>query len=137
MLLRFPTYGYRHVTKQLQRERPGVNHKRVLRVIRDNDLLAVIKCHVRTMQSGHRDGRYPNLVTGLAIVHPDQVWSADITYIGLRQHFVYLAIILDVFTRSLCGWHLGRTLSSDLALTALDRALPQHNPEIHHSDQGV
>jgi len=71
------------------------------------------------------------------MIRPDQVWCADIAYIRLRHQFVYLAIILDVFTRSLRGWHLGRTLSSDLALTALDRALAWHEPEIQHSDQDV
>ena len=137
VLLRFPTYGYRRVTKQLQREEHAVNHKRVLRVMRENDLLAVVKRRVRTTQSGHSYGRYPNLVKDLVIVRPDQVWCADITYISLQHQFVYLAIILDVFTRSLRGWHLGRTLSSDLAVKALQRALAHHTPEVHHSDQGV
>jgi transposase InsO family protein len=137
VLLRFPTYGYRRVTEQLRREKHIVNHKRVLRVMRENDLLAVVKGRTRTTQSKHNYGRYPNLVQDIVIVRPDQVWCADITYIRLRRQFIYLAIILDVFTRSLRGWHLGRTLSSDLALTALDRALTQHQPQIHHSDQGV
>ena len=137
VLLRFPTYGYRRVTEQLHREGDGVNHKRVLRVMRANDLLAVVKRGVRTTQSNHRYGRYPNLVKGLEVVHPDEVWCADITYVRLQWQFVYLAIILDVFTRSLRGWHLGLTLSSDLALTALERALTRRKPEIHHSDQGV
>jgi len=137
VLLRFPRYGYRRVTEQLCREKHIVNHKRVLRVMRENDLLAIVKRHVRTTQSDHDYGRYPNLVQDIVIVRPDQVWCADITYVRLRRQFVYLALILDVFTRSLRGWHLGRSLSSDLALTALDRALAQHHPEIHHSDQGV
>jgi len=137
VLLRFPTYGYRRVTEQLHREEHIVNHKRVLRVMRENDLLAIVKQRVRTTQSNHEYGRYPNLVQGVVIIRPDQVWCADITYIRLRRQFVYLAIILDVFTRSLRGWHLGRTLSSDLAVTALDRALAQRRPEIHHSDQGI
>jgi putative transposase len=137
VLLRFPTYGYRRVTEQLRREKHIVNHKRVLRVMRENDLLAIVKGRTRTTQSKHDYGRYPNLVQDIVIVRPDQVWCADITYIRLRREFIYLAIILDLFTRSLRGWHLGRTLSSDLALTALDRALTQHQPEIHHSDQGV
>jgi transposase InsO family protein len=137
VLLSFPTYGYRRVTEQLHREGYGVNHKRVLRVMRVNDLLAVVKRGVRTTQSKHRYGRYPNLVKGLEVVRPDEVWCADITYIRLQWQFVYLAIILDVFTRSLRGWHLGLTLSSDLALTALERALTQRKPGIHHSDQGV
>jgi putative transposase len=137
VLLRFPTYGYRRVTKQLHRESHPVNHKRVLRVMRENDLLAVVKRGVQTTQSGHNYGRYPNLVKDLDVVRPDQVWCADITYVRLRLQFVYLAIILDIFTRSLRGWHLGRTLSSDLASTALERALTERQPEIHHSDQGV
>lgn len=137
VLLRFPTYGYRRVTKQLHREQHQVNHKRVLRVMRVNDLLAVVKRRVQTTQSGHHYGRYPNLVKDLEVVRPDQVWCADITYVRLRRQFVYLAIILDVFTRSLRGWHLGRSLSSELALTALERALSERQPEIHHSDQGV
>jgi putative transposase len=137
VLLRFPTYGYRRVTAQLHREEHIVNHKRVLRVMHENDLLAIVQQRVRTTQSNHEYGRYPNLVQDIVVVRPDQVWCADITYIRLRRQFVYLAIILDLFTRSLRGWHLGRTLSSDLALTALDRALAQRRPEIHHSDQGV
>lgn len=137
VLLRFPTYGYRRVTEQLHREGCGANHKRVLRVMGANDLLAVVKHGIRTTQSKHRYGRYPNLVKGLEVVRPDEVWCADITYIRLQWQFVYLAIILDVFTRGLRGWHLGLTLSSDLALTALERALTQRKPGIHHSDQGV
>jgi transposase InsO family protein len=137
VLLRFPTYGYRRVTKQLQREGQAVNRKRVRRVLRENDLCAMVHRRVRTTQSQHDYGRYPNRVKDLPIVRPDQVWVADITYVGLRQQFVYLAILLDVFTRSLRGWELGRTLSGDLALTALDRALVKRQPEIHHSDQGV
>jgi putative transposase len=137
VLLRFPTYGYRRVTEQLHREGCSANHKRVIRVMGANDLLAVVRHGIRTTQSKHRYGRYPNLVKGLAVVRPDEVWCADITYIRLQWQFVYLAIILDVFTRGLRGWHLGRTLSSDLALTALERALTQRKPGIHHSDQGV
>jgi putative transposase len=137
VLLRFPTYGYRRVTKQLHREDHLVNHKRVLRVMRDNDLIAVVKRSVRTTRSSHSYDRHPNLLRDLEVVRPDQVWCADITYVRLQLQFVYLAIILDVFTRSLRGWHLGLTLSSDLALTALDRALTHRKPEIHHSDQGV
>jgi len=137
VLLRFPTYGYRRVTEQLHREWYIVNHKRVLRVMHENDLLVVVKHRVRTTNSDHNYGRYPNLVQDIVIMRPDQVWCADITYLRLRRQFVYLAIILDVFTRSIRGWHLGRSLSSDLALTALERALVKSTPEIHHSDQGV
>lgn len=137
VLLRFPTYGYRRVTAQLQREGHRVNHKRVRRVMRENDLLAIVRRRVKTTNSQHGYGRYPNLVKDLVVVRPDQVWCSDITYIQLQRAFIYLAIILDVFTRGLRGWHLARTLSTDLVLPALKQALATRTPEIHHSDQGA
>jgi len=91
----------------------------------------------RTTNSRHSHPRYPNLVENLAVVRPDQVWVADITYIHLRQEFVYLAVILDVFTRSIRGWHLGRGLDLNLTLIALRKAMTKNKPEIHHSDQGI
>jgi transposase InsO family protein len=91
----------------------------------------------RTTDSNHACPRYPNRVDGLAIVRPEQVWVADITYVRLRDEFVYLAVLMDVFTRSIRGWHLGRSLDQQLTLTALDHALAERVPEIHHSDQGV
>jgi putative transposase len=91
----------------------------------------------RTTNSEHPFPRYLNLVQGLAVAYPDQVWVADITYVKLRREFVYLAVILDVFTRSIRGWNLGRSLSQELTLVALERALAEHIPDIHHSDQGV
>jgi transposase InsO family protein len=102
----------------------------------------------RTTDSRHSYPRYPNLVQNLTVVRPDQVWVSDITYVRLLTEFVYLAVIMDVFTRSIrgwpCGiyipqgWHLARNLDHDLTLTALKRALSDgHQPEIHHSDQGV
>ena len=137
VLIRFPTYGYRRVAIQLGREHARVNHKRVARVMRENDLIRAVKRGRTTTNSRHGYPRYPNLVSDLRIERPDQVWCADISYIHLRQGFVYLAIILDVFTRGLRGWHLGLTLSSDLAMKALERALNRGVPEVHHSDQGV
>jgi putative transposase len=139
VLERFPTYGYRRVTAQLRWDGClGVfNAKRVRRVMRENDLLVQIKRRVQTTNSEHGYGRYPNLVQGLEIVRPDQVWCSDITYIQLQREFIYLAIVLDIFTRSLRGWELGRTLSSELAVGALERALATRRPEIHHSDQGI
>lgn len=137
VLIRFPTYGYRRVTAQLRREGHLLNHKRIQRVMQDNDLIAVVKRRCRTTNSRHGHRRYPNLLRSLEVVHPDQVWCADITYIQVRREFVYLAILLDLFTRGLRGWHLGRTLSSELAVTALEKALRNSVPEIHHSDQGV
>ena len=137
VLLRFPTYGYRRVTAQLHREGHRVNHKRVRRVMRENDLLAIVRRRVKTTNSQHGYGRYPNLVKDFVVVRPDQVWCSDITYIQLQRAFIYLAIILDVFTRGLRGWHLARTLSTDLVLPALKQALATRTPEIHHSDQGA
>lgn len=133
----YPTYGYRRVTAQLQRQGESVNHKRVQRVMEQNDLLQALRPHRGTTNSRHGFPRYPNLVAGLVIDHPDQVWCADITYIQLRRQTAYLAILLDVFTRSLRGWHLGPHLDTQLALAALEQAYALHVPAIHHSDQGI
>jgi transposase InsO family protein len=135
----WPTYGYRRVTVQLQRAyQLVVNHKRVKRVMAEMGLLIKKGPHKRsTTNSQHPFVRYPNLVDGLEIIRPDQVWVSDITYIRLRQEFVYLAVIMDIFTRAIRGWHLGRSLGQELTLTALRRALQNHTPEIHHSDQGL
>ena len=92
---------------------------------------------VRTTNSRHDFPRYDNLVKDLKIKRPDHVWVADITYIRLRDEFVYLAVVMDVFTRSIRGWHLGRDLDHGLTLAALKRALTIGVPTIHHSDQGV
>jgi putative transposase len=137
VLLRFPTYGRPRLTEQLRREGYWVNHKRVERVLRENDLIRVIKRRCATTNSVHGYRRYPNLVRHLEVTRPDQVWCADITYVQLPRGFAYLAILLDLFTRGLRGWHLGHLLNTDLALTALQKALRQGKPEIHHSDQGV
>ncbi len=95
------------------------------------------KAKVRTTNWEHGFRRWPNLVEDLEIVRPDQVWVSDITYIRLALGFVYLAVIMDVYTRSIRGWYLGRSLDQQLTLRALDRALCDHRCEIHHSDQGV
>jgi putative transposase len=136
----FPIYGSRRVTNQLRRSpyRFTVNRKRVRRIMAKKELLRPIKRRKRrTTDSQHPYPRYPNLVKELEIAHPDQVWVSDITYIRLHQEYVYLAIIMDVFTRSIRGWCLSRTLDQELTLMALRAALETHSPEIHHSDQGV
>lgn len=134
----FPTYGYRRVAAELQRCHWSVNRKRVARVMGELGLKAKIRRKTRrTTNSNHDFPRYPNLVQGMVMTRPDQVWVADITYIRLGREFVYLAVLMDVFTRSICGWHLGHGLDQDLTLTALERALREHQPEIHHSDQGL
>ena len=90
-----------------------------------------------TTNSQHPYPRYPNLLKALDIIHPDQVWASDITYIRLGRGFVYLAVIMDLFTRGIRGWHLSRGLDQKLTLIALRRALQNHTPQIHHSDQGL
>jgi putative transposase len=134
----WPTYGYRRITALLRREDFQVNHKRVARLMRELGLQGHPPARrPRTTQSAHAYPRYPNLVQGLAIIRPDHVWVADITYVRVRQEFAYLAVLMDAYTRSIRGWHLSRHLDQALTLTALRRALAQHRPEIHHSDQGV
>jgi transposase InsO family protein len=134
----WPTYGYRRVTKQLRRQEWVINKKRVQRLMREMGLQVKTKRKARkTTNSDHDFSRYPNLVQDLEIVRPEQVWVSDITYIRLRYEFVYLAVIMDVFTRGIRGWHLSRGLDQSLTLIALDRALAEHGPEIHHSDQGI
>jgi len=134
----WPTYGYRRITAQLQREGWVVNSKRVRRIMGELGLEGkTYRRKRRTTNSDHPFPRFPNLVKDLEVVHPDQVWVSDITYIRLSREFVYLAVIMDVFTRCIRGWHLGRGLDQELTLVALRRALACHTPEMHHSDQGV
>lgn len=133
----YPRYGYRRITAQLARSGIVANHKRVLRIMRDAKLVVHVRHYCRTTDSGHHLGRYPNLVRDLTILRPDQVWCADITYIRLPREFVYLAVLLDLFTRAVRGWELGRDLTETLPRAALERALQRRCPAIHHSDQGV
>jgi putative transposase len=138
LCLAWPTYGYRRVTAMLRREGWSVNAKRVRRVMHELGLAAEpVKRRVRTTNSDHGFPRYPNLVADLAVVRPDQVWVADITYVRVRVEFVYLAAVMDVFTRRVRGWELSRSLDQRLTLAALRRALRRGRPEVHHSDQGV
>jgi putative transposase len=134
----WPTYGYRRLTVMLRRQGLQVNAKRVRRLMHELGICGEApKRKPRTTDSNHPYPRFPNLVEGLEAKRPDQVWVADITYIRLRKEFVYLSVIMDVFTRCIRGWHLGRSLEQELTLTALERAFERGCPEIHHSDQGV
>jgi transposase InsO family protein len=139
----WPTYGYRRVSAQLRREAEpvaGTNSKRVRRLMRELGLAgkAPKRRRARTTNSEHPYPRFPNLVRDLVVDHPDHVWVGDITYVHLRLEFVYLAVLMDVFTRAIRGWELSRSLDQALSLTALERALERgHVPRIHHSDQGV
>lgn len=134
----FPPYGYRRVTAELGRRHRVVNRKRVARLMKTMGLAAkkVVRKR-RTTNSAHSFPRYPNLAQSLLVQRPDQLWAADITYIRLKTQFVYLAVLMDVFTRAIRGWHLDRSLDQGLTLTALHKALQTHCPEIHHSDQGL
>jgi transposase InsO family protein len=134
----WPTYGYRRITEQLRRQKHVINHKRVYRLMRKLGITKKVKRKKRkTTNSQHDFPRYPNLVQDLIVVRPDQVWVSDITYIHLRSEFVYLAVIMDVFTRNIRGWRLGRGLDQSLTIAALSSALAHRTPEVHHSDQGV
>jgi transposase InsO family protein len=141
----FPAYGYRRITAELRNRGYVVNHKRVLRLMREDNLLCVRKdFKPGTTDSEHNLRVYPNLVKGLKITRLNQVWASDITYIHLSSEFVYLAVILDLFSRKCIGWNLDRSLHTELALKALAVAIETRWTEslretglIHHSDQGV
>lgn len=135
--LEFPRYGYRRLTAELRRRGQPVNHKRVLRLMREENLLVQVRRFCRTTNSDHAYGRFPNLVRGLAIERLNQVWCADLTYVRLRRDFVYLAVIMDIYPRAIRGWELSGGLTEALTVAALERALAHQTPEIHHSDQGV
>jgi transposase InsO family protein len=134
----WPTYGYRRLTVMLRRQGWCVNPKHVRRLMHTLHLAAdAPKRRPRTTDSRHAFPRFPNLVKGLEVVRPEQVWVADITYVRLHHEFIYLAVLMDVFTRAIRGWNLGRSLEGTLTVLALRRALTRGCPEIHHSDQGV
>ncbi len=139
--LEFPGYGYRRVTHQLKHEGKLVNHKKVLRLMRESDLLCQVRRRwVKTTDSQHRFPRYPNLIKGMVIDRLNQVWVADITYIRIRTGFVYLAAILDAFSRRVIGYAVSTRLDTGLSLEALHMAIASRQPSpgvIHHSDQGV
>jgi putative transposase len=136
----FPTYGSRRVAAQLRRDpyRLLVNRKRARRIMRELGLLRQRRPRTRrTTNSQHRFRRFPNLIAEQRAAAPDEIWVSDLTYIRLGDGFIYLAIILDVYTRNIRGWHLSHTLAQELTLTALRQALSRATPQIHHSDQGI
>lgn len=139
--LEFPRYGYRRGTAQLRREDFLVNHKRVQRIMAEESLLCQVKRRfIRTTDSSHGFRRFPNRLRGLEVTRLNQVWIADFTYIRLREQFVYLAVILDSYSRRVIGWELSGNLTASFCLRALRQALEARNPVagwIHHSDQGV
>jgi transposase InsO family protein len=134
-------YGYRRVTAELHRRGYRVNHKHVLALMRKDNLLCMRKKHwVCTTNSSHAYRVYPNLAKNLVVTHLNQLWVADITYVHLEREFVYLAIILDTFSRRAIGWALRRHLDTELSRSALQMALATRtvgSDLIHHSDRGV
>ena len=139
----FPRYGYRRIAIELHRRGFEVNDKVVYELMRIDNLLCIKKQFVpKTTDSEHNLPVYPNLARDIVIVGINQLWAADITYIRLVREFIYLAVIIDVFSRKCIGWKLGRDIDAKLALTALDMALVDRKDMgisdlIHHSDQGV
>ena len=141
IVVEYPRYGYRRVTHQLMREGWVVNHKRVARIMREESLQCQVKRHwVKTTDSNHPYPVYPNLVKGITVRRPNEVWVADITYIRILMGFLYLAVILDLFSRKVIGWALSEHIDTQLTSTALRMALEERRPPsgcIHHSDRGV
>lgn len=139
--LEFPAYGYRRLTPELKRRGYRVNHKRVLRLMRADNLLCLRrKSFVRTTNSEHGWPVYPNLAAKMETTASNQLWVADITYIRLLREFVYLAVVLDAWSRRVVGWALGRSLEAELTLAALRMAIAERRPAsglVHHSDRGV
>jgi transposase InsO family protein len=138
--LEWPSYGRPRITAELRRRGWKVNPKRVYRILREDNLLCVRKRKfIVTTDSNHGCKVYPNLARQMALSGVDQLWRADITYIRLRDEFVFLAVILDAHSRRVIGWALDRTMEDDLTLSALRMALSRRTVEpglIHHSDRG-
>ena len=140
LCLEFPGYGYRRVTAQLHRDGWIVNHKRVLIVMQTESLLCRLQKAFRPPSAGSTRTAYPNLTQHLVAERLDQIWVVDMTYIRLPQGFVYLACVLDGFSRRVIGWHLAKDIDTRLTLMALNKAIAARRPRaglIHHSDRGV
>jgi putative transposase len=139
--LEMPAYGRRRITAELKRRGWKANHKRVHRILREDNLLCLRRRKfVGTTDSKHPHPVFPNWAADLELTGINQLWVADITYLRLESEFVYLAVILDAFSRRVLGWALDRTLEAALVLTALRRALQERRPPaglVHHSDRGV
>lgn len=140
--LDYPRYGYRRVTKQLQRDGWIINHKKVARIMREKSWSCqpLKKKWIVTTDSNHKFRIYPNLTKDLVVDRLNQVWIADITYIHILACFIYLAVILDVYSRKAIGYAISRNIDTQLTLVALRMAINDRNPKpgcIHHSDRGI
>lgn len=137
---KYPFYGYRRITASLKRDGVAVNHKKVAKLMREMGIQVKKRTrYTRTTNSRHSLKVYPNLIKDLAIERIDKVWCADITYIGIRSGFVYLAAIIDTFSRKIVGYAIAKTLAAELALEALRMAILSRDTSdlIHHSDKGI
>jgi len=138
--LEFPSYGWPRMTAELKRRGWKANHKRVYRIMREDNLLCLRgKKFVATTDSAHHLPVYPNMAAGMTLSNINQLWVADITYVRLQEEFVYLAVVLDAYSRRVIGWALDRTLESCLTMDALDKAMASRQPKpglVHHSDRG-
>ena len=141
IVLEFAGYGYRRVTKQLHREGVIANHKKVLKLMRESSLLVVYKRKwIKTTDSNHQYKIYPNLANAMVLTAINQLWRSDITYIRIMYGFVYLAVVLDAFSRKVIGYNISLYLDADLAIGALKMAIERRKPGegvVHHSDRGV
>ncbi len=133
-------YGYRRVARQLKYEGRAVNHKRVLRLMRSDNLLAIQpRMFVRTTDSMHDFDVALNLARRMTLTGINQLWVADFTYVRLAKEFVYIAVVLDAFSRKVVGWSVSRSLAASMPIEALNMALAERNPPpglVHHSDRG-
>jgi transposase InsO family protein len=134
---RYPTYGYRRITKVLVRMGYRVGYRRVGRLMKAANLSVSVKRICQTTRSLQGERPYVNRLQTLEVSRCDQVWVGDITYVRLKGHFVYVSLLMDVFTRMIRGWYISQHLTQSLTLKPLETALCQNVPEIHHSDQGV
>ena len=134
---RYPTYGYRRITKLLVRMGYTVGYRRVARLMKAANLSASVKRLCQTTTSSEGMPPWGNRLKALEVSRCDQVWVGDITYVHLKGHFVYVSLLMDVFTRKIRGWQVSQHLTQPLTFRPLEQALRQSVPEIHHSDQGV
>ena len=134
---RYPKYGYRRITQLLLRMGYTIGYRRVARLMKEDNLWVSVKRASQTTESFDCVSQWGNRLDNLEICRRNQVWVGDITYVRLKGHFVYVSVLMDVFTRMIRGWQLSQHLTESLTLKPLEQALRQSVPEIHHSDQGV
>ena len=134
---RYPRYGYRRITQLLMRQGYTVGTRRVARLMKEKNLLVSVKRASQTTKSLQGEKPWSNLLENLEVSHQDQVWVGDVTYVRVKGRFVYVAVLMDVFSRMIKGWQLSQHLTQSLTLKPLEEALCQSVPEIHHSDQDV